>query len=305
MKKKSAFIFFISFFLQINCHCNFIFNADSSFNKKKIIWVGSSEFLLASSSLFALDRIWYAQYPKTRFHTFNDSKDWLQMDKVGHSVTSYYISYLNYELFRWSECSKNKSIWLGSTIGLAYLTTIEVMDGFYNEWGFSYYDMISNLMGIGLFSTQQYFWDEQRIKLKFSFAQSGLAGFRPSLLGSSIQEQILKDYNGQTYWVSINIHSFLKKESNFPKWMNIALGYGADGMIGGSNNDYSMCNGNTNCLNLKRTRQFYISLDADLTKIAWKNKFMRALTRTIGFIKVPFPALEINSNQSTFHWLYF
>ena len=36
-----------------------------------------------------------------------------------------------------------------------------------------------------------------------------------------------------------------------------------------------------------------------------ENKFMRALTRTIGFIKVPFPALEINSNQSTFHWLYF
>lgn len=303
--KKSIFVFLLSFFLMIDCQSNSIANSDTTLNKKKLAWIGSSEFLIAGSSLIALDRIWYSKYPKTSFHTFNDSKDWLQMDKVGHGVTSYYISYLNYEVFNWTNLSKNKAILIGSATGLAYLTTIEIMDGFYNEWGFSYSDMGANLLGVGLFTTQQYFWDEQRLKLKFSFQKSGLAQYRPELLGDGIYEQILKDYNGQTYWLSANIHSFLNKKSRFPKWINLALGYGADGMIGGTANDYTLCNGDPSCLNLKRSRQFYISLDADLTKIKWKNKFMKVLTTSIGFIKIPFPALEINTNQSKFHWFYF
>ena len=57
------------------------------------------------------------------------------------------------------------------------------------------------------------------------------------LLGSSLPEQILKDYNGQTYWFSANLHSFFKK-SKIPKWFNIAVGYGAEGMITG-NDDIS------------------------------------------------------------------
>ena len=48
-------------------------------------------------------------------------------------------------------------------------------------------------------------------------------------------QQVLKDYNGQTYWLSANIWSF-NKESNFPRWLNVAFGYGADGMLYGENN---------------------------------------------------------------------
>jgi hypothetical protein len=36
------------------------------------------------------------------------------------------------------------------------------------------------------------------------------AQYRPNVLGSSLAEQILKDYNGQTYWLSVNLHSFYK-----------------------------------------------------------------------------------------------
>jgi hypothetical protein len=51
--------------------------------------------------------------------------------------------------------------------------------------------------------------------------------FRESL------EQMLKDYNGQTYWLSVNLHSFYKG-SKIPKWLNLAIGYGANGMLTGN-----------------------------------------------------------------------
>jgi hypothetical protein len=36
----------------------------------------------------------------------------------------------------------------------------------------------------------------------------------------------------KTYWLSVNLHSFSKAQK-IPKWLNLAIGYGADGMITG------------------------------------------------------------------------
>ena len=114
----------------------------------------------------------------------------------------------------------------------------------------------------------------------------------------------MKDYNGQTYWLSINLASFMKKETNFPSWLNVAVGYGATGMTGGSfNPPYIDENGNQ--LYFDRYRQYYISLDADLSRIRTNSKFLKALFKTIGFIKIPAPALEFNKNGVSANWMGF
>ncbi len=74
--------------------------------------------------------------------------------------------------------------------------------------------MIANAAGSGLFFMQQKAWNEQRIKIKWSFHETSLASQRPNLLGSGLLEELLKDYNGQTYWASFDIHAFAK-ESRF------------------------------------------------------------------------------------------
>ncbi len=43
---------------------------------------------------------------------------------------------------------------------------------------------------------------------------------------------LLKDYNGQSYWLSFNVFSFLDIEK-IPKWLYLSLGYGGEGMISG------------------------------------------------------------------------
>ena len=123
----------------------------------------------------------------------------------------------------------------------------------------------------------------------------------PNILGDSYSEQILKDYNGQTYWLSANLFLFTKS-SKVPKWVNLALGYGAEGMITG-NDDF------VNTVFLpedKRFRQIYLSLDVDLTKIKSKSHFIKTLFSVINTIKIPAPTVEFRESGTVkFHLLYF
>lgn len=95
------------------------------------------------------------------------------------------------------------------------MTAIECMDGFSKGWGFSWGDQAADVMGTGLAIAQEAFWQEQRVKIKFSFSPSGLAKYNPNLLGKSLSTQLLKDHNGQTYWLTASPGMFAKK-SGFP-----------------------------------------------------------------------------------------
>ena len=144
-------------------------------------------------------------------------------------------------------------------------------------------------------------WNEQRIIPKFSFHTTKYADLRPELLGKSVSEQILKDYNGQTYWLSANLRSFMP-DSRVPKWLNIALGYGAEGMLSATpSSDVGLA-----LPDYERYRQFYLSLDVDLTKIDTKSTLLRTLFSLFNTIKIPAPTFEIRGSQGVkFHWIYF
>src|SRR5690606_29694126 len=84
------------------------------------------------------------------------------------------------------------------------------------------------LAGTGFFIGQQLLWDQQRIAVKFSAHTTRFAQQRPDLLGEGLAERILKDYNGQTIWLSANIDRFAPSE--VPQWLNLAFGYSATGI---------------------------------------------------------------------------
>jgi len=246
-----------------------------------------SETVALSGALVGLNQLWYKDYEKSDFHFKNDNAHWLQMDKAGHAFSAYHMGRFGAELLDWSGASKKSQLIYGSTLGFAFLSTVEVMDGYSAEWGFSWGDVAANASGTVLYVGQELLWNEQRIVPKFSFHRTPYAGARPEVLGSTFSEEILKDYNGQTYWLSANIHSFFK-ESKIPKWLNLAVGYGGEGMI--TANDALV---NTIFLPEKeRTRQFYISFDVDLTKIQTQNHFLKMLFSVFNTIKVPAPTLE-------------
>jgi hypothetical protein len=276
----------------------------TDFNKRRLKYVILTESILYSSSIVVLNNMWYKNYPRSCFHFFNDNDEWLQMDKTGHAATGYYLGKIGYELLKYSGVNENKSVWYGGTLGFVYLTSIEILDGFSEQWGASVGDLAANTLGSAVFIGQQLLFNEQKILIKYSFHQTDYAKQRPELLGYKLHENVIKDYNGHTYWLSANIHSFLKKKSKFPSWLNIAFGYGADGMITGKPDTEN--NFIPPLPKIDRYRQYYLSLDIDLTRIKTNSKILKALLLSVGFIKIPAPAIEYNTkNGIKFHCLYF
>lgn len=272
-----------------------------SLDKKRQNSIVIAESVLAAGALVGLNQLWYADYPQSNFHFINDNSEWLQMDKLGHSFSSYHLGRFGAEMLQWSGASKKNQLIYGAGLGFAFLTAVEVLDGYSSEWGASTGDVIANASGTALYISQELLWKEQRITPKFSFHTTQFAAYSPDVLGRSLSEQILKDYNGQTYWLSTNLYSF-SKGSKIPKWLNLAVGYGANGMVSGNIEN----NPQNSTQKVERFRQFYLSFDVDLTKIETKSHFLKTIFSVFNTIKIPAPTIEYSANEGLKgHWLYF
>lgn len=271
----------------------------STINKRRFIPLITSVGVAYAGSIIGLNELWYKNNPRSSFHFFNDNNEWMQVDKAGHFLTSFHESRFAVDALIWSGVPRKKAIWYGGMSGFLFQAPIEVLDGFSSAYGFSLGDLAANTAGsIGVIS-QYLLWDEIRIQPKISFHRTSYASIRPQVLGSNLIEQILKDYNGQTYWLSFNIHSFLHSESNFPKWLNISTGYGAENMIF-AEKENNIKNGYVSY------RQFYLALDIDFTRIKTRSKALNFIfTYLINVIHIPSPAVQFDKKGVKFHYIYF
>lgn len=264
-----------------------------------------------SAVLAGLNAAWYADYPRSGFHFFNDNAEWLQVDKVGHMYGAYIESSTSMEMWRWTGIERKKRIWYGGLSGAVYQTVIEVLDGFSAEWGWSWGDFSANMLGSATLISQELAWDDQRIKLKFSFHKNSygepdLKNRANKIYGKTLAESFIKDYNAQTYWASVNLHSFFPK-TNLPPWLAVAVGYGADGMFGARSNTGKDENGNINFdrRDIKRYRQWYLSPDIDFKKIKTNKKGIRLLFTALSAFKFPAPSLEFSNGKFKLNALHF
>ncbi len=327
-KIKSACIFITCFF-SLHIHAQYNYKPDISlsnlqnfkdtseaynfypYNKKRVKLVAIANIAGYGGALVGLNAVWYAKYPRSGFHFFNDDAEWLQVDKVGHAYSAYSESRASMELWRWAGLSRKQRIWLGGLSGVGYQSIIEILDGFSSEYGFSMGDFTANVFGSGLFMAQEFAWNDQRIRYKFSFhkknyGQPDLNARANYLYGKTEIERFIKDYNAQTYWLSANIHSFFP-QSNFPRWLSVSVGYGAEGMFGARSNIAVDKNGaiTFDRSDIKRYRQWYISPDIDLSKIHTNKKGLKFLFFVLDAVKFPAPTLEYSNGGFKGHWVVF
>ena len=280
--------------------------------KTKRTWlVAGANVVGYGTTMIGLYSAWYKKYPQTGFHAFNDFPEWKQVDKVGHLYSAYIESRGSMELWRWTGMDRKKRIWIGGMSGAVYQTVIEVLDGFSAGWGWSWSDFGANIIGSSSLVAQELAWDDQRIKIKFSFHNKtyndpSLNQRSDILFGKTTPERLIKDYNGQTYWASANLKSFLP-QSNLPAWLSVSVGYGSEGLFGGTDNIGKNDAGNIifNRPDIKRYRQWYLAPDIDLSKIKTNKKAVKFLFTVLSAFKFPAPALEFSNGKLKAHAVYF
>ncbi len=263
----------------------------------------AGETSLYLGSMVYLQYVWYKDTERVPFHFYNDNAGYLQVDKFGHAFGSYIESYVGYYWMRHAGVRKNKALLFGGTLGFILQTPIEIYDGIYDGWGFSWGDMVANAAGSALLIGQELAWNEQVVKLKFSFHRSRYADDSNGMLGDTYLQSLLYDYNGHSYWLSTGLNRFVKSP-HIPDWLNVAAGYSANGMYGEFEN-YETWGGHP-LPQAQRYRQFLLSLDIDWPEIETNSKFLNAVFDGMFFIKLPFPTFEVNSRgQAKAYWIYF
>lgn len=299
------FIYAILFVLSFNqVKAQSFFEKSESLNKKRIIGVSAINAFNWSASIGGLYFVWYKDFPKVKFHTFNDWGEWQQMDKAGHITTSWNFARAAGDLYEWSGVNHKTSALIGGGYAFAYMFTFEMLDAYNADWGFSFSDVGANTTGAALFTVQDYFWNEQFIKPKFSSHPSGLSQYRPSVLGNGGVESLFKDYNGQTYWLSFNPVSMVKKDSKIPKWINVSVGYGINNQLIGEGGTF-VTNIDGQQLSFTPYREFYLSLDIDWEQFDVKSPMLKLLFRGLNIIKIPFPAVQFSKYGVKGYAFYF
>jgi hypothetical protein len=263
-------------------------------NRKRLGFLIGGTAVGYTAVMTGLYHVWYKDSESQPFTFFNDNAEWNQIDKCGHLFSSFYLSYGASRALRWTGLSQNKSDLYGAIAGFAIMVPIEILDGYSEAYGASTGDIIADAAGPLLYFGQKKLWNEVRLIPKISYHQTSFAPLRPEVLGSTTVERMMKDYNGHTFWLSVDTDKFMR----FPKWLNIAFGYGAEKMI------YARDYQNREA-NLIPYRQFYISLDPDLTAIRTRSPLVKTLLFFAGMIKIPSPTLEFANGKARFHPLYF
>lgn len=262
----------------------------ASINRPRLYRTIAIEGALWAGSMAYLQSVWYRDHARVPFEFYDDSRGYLQVDKAGHAWGSYIESYLGHRALRACGVSKGKALLYGGTLGIILQTPIEVWDGMYEGWGFSWSDMAANAAGSLLVIGQEAAWDEQPIKYKWTFTPSPYAEQANGYLGEMLAGQVFNDYNGHTYWLSVPLQKL--GWSAAPPWLCISAGYSANGMFGEFENRKSYRG--VAIPETRRYRQWLLSLDVDWTRIRTRSRFLKAVFNGMFAVKIPFPAVEVN-----------
>lgn len=275
--------------------CSTQINRQDTLVLKRFIVTNSAIASTWTASIFGLQNTWYKNSQTNNFHFFDDASNWMQMDKMGHFYTTAKLSLLTSEWYKWTGVKTRKSAIAGSLIGLGYQTTLELFDGFSTDWGFSWTDMTANVLGAGFFLAQDLLWNEQRFIPKFSYHATEYAAYRPSVLGANFQERLLKDYNGQTYWISFS-PAHIQGFQVLPKWLCISIGYSVDQKLVGDQDSY---------LGFQAQREWLFSLDVDFSQLKTSRKWVNTLLKQLNYIKIPFPTMSLINGKIYGYGIYF
>jgi len=225
---------------------------------------------------------------------FHFQEDWpvdLQVDKFGHFFGAYLLSYASREALLESGFTDGDAHAWGAVMGLAYQLYVEVEDGFSTQWGFSPTDAYADIAGASYFYAQRFVPILQNFHEKWTYWPS------PFLGSGSIPGQrrtIFDDYQGQSYWWTVDLWNLLpdRYKNVYPKWLQLAVGY-------------AVMNDSRTPTDIPTTREVFIGFDYNLNHLIPKTNLpaVNWFIQTLDNLHFPAPAFQL-APERRFYILY-
>jgi uncharacterized protein YfiM (DUF2279 family) len=243
--------------------------------KKKSLTRGQKTLLLNAGSMvgifiYGLTK-W--EYAESSFHFENEG--WFERkaidggaDKLGHFYDSYALSHLySYVYRKWGYTDKEANLY-GALSSLGATLFMELVDGFSPSQGFSYEDMIMDIVGCGV----GYVWGKYpNLASKIDFRIEYIPQFNSHFFG------LFTNYDRQKFLIALKADGFNFIKNPYLRYLEFHVGYYARGYEGyeqGGPDD--------------RRRKIYVGLGLNVSKLLQKY----VDTRVFDYIQLPYTSVR-------------
>ena len=224
--------------------------------------------------------------------------DWDQQfrdqDKFGHMFGGYHLARIGYAGLREACVSDKKAIIWSAAYAAAFQLQIEIFDGQFKKYGFSYADMIANTTGQALAVMQELHPSWRVVKPTFSYhkTQALLNTENGTILnGGELRPSL--DYSGQTYWMSVDVEQALPAAAKpyWPSFIRFSVGHSITDWVDPTTGDVE-----------RAKRKILLSLDFDPEKLPGDAPLWRTIKHTLSYYHFPAPALELTPKLHLSPW---
>jgi hypothetical protein len=237
-----------------------------------------------------------AWWSGTRAPHFFFRADWDQefrdQDKFGHLLGGYHLARIGYAGLRDACVSEKKAIFWSAAYAAAFQLQIEIFDGQFTKYGFSYADMIANTTGQAFAVMQEFHPRLRVIKPTFSYHKTrALTNTEAGLFPSELRPSL--DYSGQTYWFSTDVNELLPDAAKpyWPSFIRLSAGHSVTDWV----------NPETGATQ-RAKRKIMLSLDFDPEKLPGNAPLWKTIKHTLSYYHFPAPALELTPKLHASPW---
>lgn len=235
---------------------------------------------------------WSGERAKHFFFHADWDQQFRDQDKFGHMWGGYHLTRGGAELLELACVRPRKAVMLSAAYSLAFQTQIEIWDGLYAKYGFSYADMLANASGASLAVLNEEVPRSRAIKPTIWYKPTK-AWRNRNEPGHGNNPRATLDYSGQSYWFSADVDSLLPAGARpyWPGFLRLSVGHSITDWV----------NPNTGAVQ-RAQRKILLSVDFDAEKLPGNAPAWKWTKHQLSFLHIPGPTLQLTPKVRGLAW---
>lgn len=252
----------------------------------------TATFVGGNAALYSyFKRAWWSGEKSDGFFFNADwDENFRDQDKFGHLHGGYHLARFGDALLRSACMSQGRATLWSAAYAAAFQLQIEIWDGKYEKYGFSYPDLIANTTGTAIAVLHAAYPKTRAVKPTISYSPTAALRNADNIPG---ELRPTLDYAGQTYWISTDVDALLPAEAKryWPGFLRLSAGHTITDWIDPVTG-----------ANLRAKRRILLTLDIDAEKLPGEGRVWKTVKRQLGYIHLPSPALQLTPQFEGIRW---